>query len=202
MVHHGAATRLVLVLLAALVALLVVATAPASDAGPPTGRLYVIQAVPGTTYQVEIDGADPTDGAKVGTVLGPFDLAAGSHEVRFTAEPGGAATSTSVTVRAGSSSDLVLHLPADLGGDAVADVYRAPMSPIGPDKARVLVAHTATVPPADVRVDGTTVFTNIANGEYALPTSPPANTRRRWSRPAPWLRPSSGPSPSPCRPRR
>jgi hypothetical protein len=31
----------------------------------------------------------------------------------------------------------------------------------------VLVAHTATVPPADVRVDGKVVFRNIANGEFA-----------------------------------
>ena len=42
-----------------------------------------------------------------------------------------------------------------------------PTQPIGPGKARVVLAHTATAPPADVRVDRQTVFTNIANGEYA-----------------------------------
>jgi hypothetical protein len=36
----------------------------------------------------------------------------------------------------------------------------------------VLVAHTATVAPADVRVDGQVVFTNIANGEFATADVP------------------------------
>ena len=50
--------------------------------------------------------------------------------------------------------------------------YGTPTDPIGPGKARVLVAHTATVAPADVRVDGQTVFTNIANGEFATADVP------------------------------
>ena len=62
---------------------------------------------------------------------------------------------------------MVLHLPADVGGDPVVHSYAAPTGPIGPGKARVLLAHTATVAPADVEVDGETVFTNIANGEFA-----------------------------------
>ncbi len=45
--------------------------------------------------------------------------------------------------------------------------YATPVKPIGPGKARVLLAHTATVAPADVRVDGQVAFTNIANGEFA-----------------------------------
>ena len=36
---------------------------------------------------------------------------------------------------------------------------------MAPGKARLVVAHTAVVPPADVRVDGTVLFSNIANGE-------------------------------------
>ena len=44
--------------------------------------------------------------------------------------------------------------------------YRTPRRPIA-RKARVLIAHTATVAPADVRVDGQVVFHDIANGEYA-----------------------------------
>ncbi len=62
---------------------------------------------------------------------------------------------------------MVLHLPAEVGGDPLVHSYAAPDAPIGPDKARVLLAHTATVAPADVEVDGQTVFTNIANGEFA-----------------------------------
>ena len=45
-------------------------------------------------------------------------------------------------------------------------VYSAASDPIESGKARVLLAHTATTAPADVVVDGQTVFSNIANGEF------------------------------------
>jgi hypothetical protein len=70
-------------------------------------------------------------------------------------------------VAPGSSSDIVVHLPAEVDGAPVVNAYRTPRSPIAPGKARVLIAHTATVSPADVRVDGKVVFRDIANGEYA-----------------------------------
>ena len=70
-------------------------------------------------------------------------------------------------MRPGSSTDVVLHLPASPDAAPVVSTYRVPSAPLGPGKARVLLAHTATVVPADVVLDGTTVFTNIANGEYA-----------------------------------
>ena len=70
-------------------------------------------------------------------------------------------------MKGGASTDVVLHLPAEVDGDPVVHSYDAPTSPIGPDKARVVLAHTATVAPADVEVNGEVVFTNIANGEFA-----------------------------------
>lgn len=146
-------------------------SSPGREAPPPTGRLYVVQAVPGATYDVSLDGHDTRSGVEVGAVLGPFVVDAGSHRVTFAPEDGGPLTAE-VTVRAGGSSDLVLHLPAAVGGDPVADVYRVSTKPLAPDMARVLVAHTATVPPADVRVDGTTVFEDIANGEFAVADVP------------------------------
>ena len=136
-----------------------------------TGRLFVVQAVPGTAYTVWVDGEQEQEAVETGTVLGPLDLGAGEHEVRFEPDQGEAMTA-SVSVRAGASADLVLHLPADPGGDPVADVYRVSAKPVAPDTARVLVAHTATVPPADVRVDGTVVFEDIANGEFATADVP------------------------------
>jgi len=57
----------------------------------------------------------------------------------------------------------------------VVSVYPTDEDPIAAGKARVLLAHTATTAPADVVVDGQTVFTNIANGEFAqgdLPAGP------------------------------
>lgn len=100
-------------------------------------------------------------------MLGPFKLSPGSHVVRFVDQSGAVTAPSRVQVRPGANSDVVLHRPAAVNGDPVVNVYKTPTGPIGPGKARVLVAHTATVPPADVRVDGQTVFTNIANGEFA-----------------------------------
>jgi hypothetical protein len=147
------------------------AAAPAAHAPPSSGQLFVIQAVPGATFVVSVDGEEQTDEADVGAVLGPFELDAGEHTVRFEPSSGQPMTAN-VGVRAGGSVDLVLHLPADPGGDPVADVYRASAKPVAPDTARVLVAHTATVPPADVRVDGQVVFEDIANGEFATADVP------------------------------
>ena len=74
---------------------------------------------------------------------------------------------------------MVLHLPADVGGEPVVHSYDAPTGDIGPDKARVLLAHTATVAPADVEVNGEIVFTNIANGEFAEADIPAGTHRGR-----------------------
>ena len=76
--------------------------------------------------------------------------------------------STGVSLTSGSSQDLVVHLPAEVDGDPVVTQYETPTEPLGVGKARVLIAHTASVAPADVRVDGTVVFRNIANGEFAV----------------------------------
>jgi uncharacterized protein DUF4397 len=129
--------------------------------------VQIIQAVPNASVRVAIDGKQVKNGVGVGTILGPFSLSAGKHAVKFVDASGDMAMSASVTVRAGSSNDVVLHSPAAVSGKPVVNVYSTPRKPIGPGKARVLVAHTATVAPADVSVDGKVVFTNIANGEYA-----------------------------------
>lgn len=145
----------------------VVAWAPAG-AEPPAplpARISVVQAVPDASVDVSVDGRRVAGGAAVGDVLGPFELEAGSHEISFRGD--GVKVESTLEVAAGDTSDVVLHLPADVGGDPVVHSYAAPDGPIGPGKARVLLAHTATVAPADVEVDGQTVFTNIANGEFA-----------------------------------
>jgi hypothetical protein len=139
---------------------------PASQAAQ-SGSVQVIQAVPDASVRVTIDGRQVRTGVGVGTILGPYSLSAGKHAVTFLDASGDLSMSASLTVRAGINSDVVLHRPAAVGGEPVVNVYSTPRKPIGPGKARVLVAHTATVAPADVRVDGTVVFTNIANGEFA-----------------------------------
>jgi hypothetical protein len=152
---------------AALVVAAPALSAAPSDGGAPGAEVYVVQAMPGATYDVAIDGQSVESDVAEGKVLGPYDLDPGSHTVVFTPNGNGTAIRTSVSVKGGASTDVVLHRPAAAGGDPVLSVYTPELKPIGPGKARVLVAHTATVPPADVRVDGQVVFQNIANGEYA-----------------------------------
>jgi hypothetical protein len=147
-----------------------------SQAAKPSGQVVVVQAVPGLSVDVSIDGRSTRDGVGVGTVLGPFELALGSHDVEFS-DASGLSVSSTVEVGSGSSTDIVIHRPAAVGGDPVVNSYSTPRKPIGPGKARVLVAHTATVAPADVRVDGQVVFTNIANGEYAEADVPAGHHR-------------------------
>lgn len=152
----------------------VVSIAPAAQAGQSgeAARLVVVQAVPGESLDVEIDRRSVSEGSDTGDVLGPFDVEAGSHQVAFRDAAGEIVLETSLDVTEGSRQDLVVHLPAEVGGDPVATVYDTPTAPIGLDKARVLIAHTASVAPADVRVDGTVVFRNIANGEFATADLP------------------------------
>ena len=149
----------------AAVCLPLVTGAPAGADAPAPAVISVVQAVPGATVDVSVDGRQVAGGAAVGDVLGPFELRPGSHEISFRGD--GVKVGSTLDVGAGDASDVVLHLPADVGGDPVVHSYAAPSGPIGPGKARVLLAHTATVAPADVEVDGQTVFTNIANGEFA-----------------------------------
>lgn len=141
--------------------------APTSVGAPTKGAVQIVQAVPDASVEVTLDGGNVGTAVDVGTILGPFTLTPGEHTVRFVDSTGNPPVTVAVTVKAGSSADVVLHRPASISGQPEANTYDAPTGPIGPGKARVLLAHTATVPPADVRVDGKTVFTDIANGEFA-----------------------------------
>ena len=129
------------------------------------GTVAIVQAVPKLSLTVTVDGDPVEEDVAEGTVVGPLDLAEGSHEITFSGGPQDITATVDVT--AGRSSDVVVHRPAEVGGTPVVSVYPTPSEPIGPGKARVLLAHTATTAPADVVVDGQTVFTNIANGEFA-----------------------------------
>jgi len=140
---------------------------PAHAATSADGQITVVQAVPGTDVDVTIDGKTVQRQVKVGSLVGPLSLSPGTHELVFSGVPGGRPIKTHLGLKAGSSSDVVLHRPASVDGAPVVSTYRTPQSPIGPDKARILLAHTATVAPADVKFDGKVVFTNIANGEFA-----------------------------------
>lgn len=158
-------------------ALTVVPTAVAVSAAdlPPApaavGHVAIVQGVPGLSVDVVIDGKTVESGVDWQDVLGPYPLAPGKHRVDFSSS-GDMVKAAIVRVGSGSNQDVVLHLPASPDGAPVVTAYAIPTEPIGPGKARVLVAHTATVGPADVRVDGKVVFSNVANGEFATADVP------------------------------
>jgi hypothetical protein len=127
----------------------------------------IVQAVPGDDLDVTVDGRTVKQATAVGSVLGPIAVSPGRHRVGFVDGSGTVQLRSTVVVASGSSSDIVVHLPAAVDGAPVVNSYRTPQSPIAPGQARVLIAHTATVAPADVRVDGQVAFRDIANGEYA-----------------------------------
>lgn len=152
----------------AMVGAATLAVGPAQAAPQGMARLMVVQALPGQSVDVMLDGDAVSSGADTGSVLGPFEVPAGQHEVTFSDPSGEVLLTTDVALQSDSFQDLVIHLPAEVGGDPVATQYTTPTEPLGTGKARVLIAHTASVAPADVRVDGTVVFRNIANGEFAV----------------------------------
>lgn len=154
-----------------VVAGLVGATGSQSTAAKASGNVAIVQAVPGLSLTVSVDGNEVGSELADGQVVGPLALSPGTHEVAFS-DGAGTLVESTVEVSAGESRDVVIHRPAEVDGDPVVSVYLTPEDPIGPGKARVLLAHTATTAPADVEVDGSVIFENIANGEFAMADVP------------------------------
>ena len=67
--------RLSAVLAAVCLPLIAGAPAGADVPAPSPARVNVVQAVPGATVDVTVDGRPVAGGAGVGEVLGPFELA-------------------------------------------------------------------------------------------------------------------------------
>jgi len=131
-----------------------------------SGSVTLVQAVPGRTVAIRIDGHPVRRAADAGDVVGPVQLPAGRHRITFVSA-GGGRVSAWVRISAGSSRDVVLHRPAARAGKPVVSSFRTPTGGIAPGRARLVVALAARIVPADIRVDGRIAFTNIANGESA-----------------------------------
>ncbi|CAA9378160.1 MAG: hypothetical protein AVDCRST_MAG32-1555 [uncultured Nocardioides sp.] len=138
----------------------------AQEPTAPPARVTLVQALPGVNVDMAVDGEPVAQGVPLGDVV-TVPLDPGSHELTFSDADGEVDVVSTLRVGPSTRTDVVLHLPAEVDGDPVVNSYRTPSAPIGSGEARVVLAHTATAPPADVRVDGQVVFTNIANGEYA-----------------------------------
>lgn len=135
------------------------------------GTVYLVQGVDGTTMTFTVDGRTVATAAPAKRIVGPLRLSPGSHVV--TASPGtGSPVRASLEVRAGSSTDAVLHRQADVSRPPVITAYPNDLDPVTAGSGRLTVAHTAAVGPADIRVKGKVLFANVANGEELTLTVP------------------------------
>lgn len=138
----------------------------------PRGSVYFVQALPDGKVSVQVDQSKQRSGVAAKSIVGPFRLSAGKHTLTVSGSQPEWSMNASFNVSSGESADVVLHRPAEVNGKPTVTVYRNPVAAVPRGTGRVRVAHTATVPPADVRVDGRVVFANIANGEYATAEVP------------------------------
>lgn len=140
-----------------------------------TGTVYVVQGVADTPMTITVDGKAVATAAAAKTIVGPLTLTAGSHTVAAESPSRTETVSASVSVTAGSHLDAVLHRQVDPSKPPVITTFPNDLSPVTAGSGRLVVAHTAAVGPADVRVDQKVLFQNIANGE-ALTVVVPAST--------------------------
>lgn len=139
---------------------------PAASAarGTPThGQLYVVQGTPGVSVDVTLDGHIIARDIGVKEIVGPLSITPGRHVVKFDSGTWVVPSSFDISK---PSTDVVLHLPAEPSPRPLVTVFNNDVQPVAPAKGRLVIAHTAVVPPADVRVNGQVLFSNIANGEF------------------------------------
>lgn len=139
-----------------------------------TAEIYLVQGLPGQSLDVSVDGSAVEQDVATASVVGPFDVEPGRRTVTLT-DGGDVVLKRTISVAAGSSSDVVAHLPASASASPTATVFENDLSAVPRGKALLSVAHTAAVPPADIRVDGEVLFANVANGE-SLALVVPADT--------------------------
>lgn len=136
-------------------------------------KVYFVQGLPGDSIDVAVDGKSVAKNVKTAAVVGPFKVKAGSRKVTFS-DNGKVVVERMFSVKAKSSWDVVVHLPASSSAKPAVTAYRNDLTAVPRDKASLVVAHTAAVPPADIRVNGKVLFANIANGESLRLTVPVA----------------------------
>jgi hypothetical protein len=157
--------------MATLLALGSAATATTAQAKPATGQAFVIQGIADTAVDVYVDSKAIRKAVPVKTIVGPLDLAPGPHVLAL--RSGSAVVAeASFAVTSGGSSDLIAHRFPDAARAPSITTFVNDLSSVPPGKARLLIAHTAVVGPADVIVNGKVLLTNVANGESATNVVP------------------------------
>ena len=138
-------------------------------------EIYIVQGLPGKNLDVAIDGESVAEDVKTAAVAGPFKVEPGSRTVTFS-EDGTTVLENTFSIKEGSKADIVAHLPASSSGDPLVTVYK--YDDIKVPKGKAFLGGCI----ADVRVDETVLFENIANGE-SLELMVPVATRWTSCRP-------------------
>ncbi len=140
-----------------------------AQAASASGRLFVIQGINDQRLDVKVDGHTVMSNAAPKAIIGPVKLDPGNHKVVV------GDTTSDVKVAAGESVDVIAH-PATSATDAPEiTAFKNDIASVSPGKVRLAVAHTAAAPPADIKVNGDVLFSNVANSE-ALTVVVPAAT--------------------------
>jgi Domain of unknown function (DUF4397) len=141
-----------------------------------TATAYVLQGLPGVMADVSVDGDSAATGVSAKTVVGPLQLSAGRHVIALSSK-GTRLVSASVTVKPGTSVDILGFWAAEAPTRPLIAVLPNDLSPVGAAHARVVVTHGIAGPPADIRVNGKVLFRSVANGE-SVSVVVPAGTYR------------------------
>jgi hypothetical protein len=161
-------------LVAAIGLPVVLLTAPSAVAAGGKGEIYLINGRLGQDADFVVDGKTVGKDLKEKTIVGPVSLAAGKHKVSILDE-GTVSASSTFTLRTGESFDVVGHPMADASKGDLVTAFRNNLKPVGPGKVRLMVAHTAAAPPADITVNGDVLFSNVGNTQ-AFTVTVPAKT--------------------------
>lgn len=167
--------RLTWILLGPAVVLPTLVLGPPAPAAAPSTEVYLVQGVAGTTWDLSIDGEEVAAGVAGKEVVGPLELSPGRHQLAASGD--GATVRAGFDVTAGESLDVVLHLPVDASAEPVVTSFVNDLGAVADGNTRLSVAHTAAVGPADIKVDGDVLFSDVASGEE-LTVVVPADTYR------------------------
>lgn len=159
---------------AGLLALSAAGLTPSSAADQ--ASIYIVQGLPGRSLSFSVDGRTAVDALGGAEVAGPFPVKSGRRTVTVT-DGDQTVLRTKVALPAGSSSEIVVHLPASPDGDPVITRFDNALDSVQQGRGAYAVAHVAAAGPIDIRVDGEVVFANVATGEY-LHKVVPAKTYR------------------------
>ena len=152
-----------------LLALLSAGLTPSSAADQTS--IYIVQGLPSHTISVAVDGDSVVSRLAGGKVAGPFRVKHGTRTVTVS-EGGQTLVTSKVRLRAGSSSEIVVHMPASPTGDPMITRFENNLKPVQEGKAANAFGHVASAGPIDIRVDKKVVFANVANGEYLYKVVP------------------------------